>query len=106
MEPMALVMNLGMGESFAGVDDGIEDLMPAIMRFDYIRIYQDPDRVSVTCDPKGYETTEYIKKHAKAYQNPNATTWFVLPSLLTLAEDRLTNGTGLMRVTTGRRIHS
>ncbi|KAL4978552.1 beta-glucan synthesis-associated protein-domain-containing protein [Aspergillus desertorum] len=39
---------------------------PAYMRFDYIRIYQDPDAVSVTCEPEGWETTEYIEKHPKA----------------------------------------
>lgn len=75
MEPMAVIMNLGMGESFAPINASITNLMPAKMRFDYMRIYQDPDHVSVTCDPPGYETTEYIEKHPKAYQNVNVTTW-------------------------------
>lgn len=75
MEPLAIIMNLGMGDSFAPVNASIVDLMPAKMRFDYIRIYQDPDHVSVTCDPPGYETTDYIAKHPKAYQNFNKTTW-------------------------------
>lgn len=75
MEPMTVIMNLGMGESFAPINASIKNLMPAKMRFDYMRIYQDPDHVSVTCDPPGYETTEYIEKHPKAYQNVNMTTW-------------------------------
>ncbi|KAL3458242.1 putative beta-1,6 glucan synthetase [Aspergillus heterothallicus] len=75
LEPLAIVMNLGMAWSFAPINTGIEKHMPAYMRFDYIRIYQDPDDVSVTCDPPGYETTEYIAKHPNAYQNVNKTTW-------------------------------
>lgn len=75
MEPMAVIMNLGISESFAPINASIKNLMPGKMRFDYMRIYQDPDHVSVTCDPPGYETTEYIKKHPKAYQNANMTFW-------------------------------
>lgn len=77
MEPMSIIMNLGMGMSFAPINKTIHELMPAYMRFDYVRIYQDPDNTSVTCDPPGWETTEYIKKHKKAYDNPNITTWWV-----------------------------
>ncbi|KAL2832948.1 beta-glucan synthesis-associated protein-domain-containing protein [Aspergillus cavernicola] len=75
LEPLAIVMNLGMAWSFAPIDDVIEKYMPATMRFDYIRIYQDPDDISVTCDPVGFETTEYIADHPVAYQNINKTTW-------------------------------
>ncbi|KAL4742356.1 beta-glucan synthesis-associated protein-domain-containing protein [Aspergillus similis] len=75
LEPLALVMNLGMAWNFAPIDDDIEKHMPAYMRFDYIRIYQDPDTVSVTCDPEGWETTEYIEKHPKAYMDANKTHW-------------------------------
>ena len=45
------------------------------MRIDYVRIYQDPDNEIVTCDPLGYETTQYIEDHLKAYMNPNLTNW-------------------------------
>ncbi|KAL4779226.1 beta-1,6 glucan synthetase [Aspergillus varians] len=75
LEPLAIVMNLGMAYSFAPVDDVIIQHMPGYLRFDYIRIYQDPDHVSVTCDPPGYETTEYIADHPVAYNNINKTTW-------------------------------
>jgi beta-glucanase (GH16 family) len=77
LEPMAVVMNLGMAYNFAAINDTIRNYMPGIMRFDYIRIYQDPHNISVTCDPPGYETTEYISKHPKAYRNANTTTWYV-----------------------------
>ncbi|PLB47889.1 putative beta-1,6 glucan synthetase [Aspergillus steynii IBT 23096] len=75
MEPLSIVMNLGMALSFAAINDSIKSYMPGYMRFDYVRIYQDPDDVSVTCDPPGYETTEYIKQHPEAYNNVNKTTW-------------------------------
>lgn len=80
-EPMAIVMNLGMSTSFAPIDDAISKTFPGIMRFDYVRIYQDPEHESVTCDPPGFETTEYIEKHPAAYQNVNKTLWYVLPSI-------------------------
>lgn len=79
VEPMSVIMNFGMSSGFAAVNlTGLKPLLPAVMRFDYIRIYQDPDEKSVTCDPEGWETTEYIKKHEEAYSNPNLTTWYVL----------------------------
>ncbi|KAI9681377.1 MAG: hypothetical protein M1817_002660 [Caeruleum heppii] len=75
-EPMSMIMNFGMSASFAQLDlPGLDRLMPATMRFDYVRIYQDPSAVSVTCDPPGYETTEYINAHLESYNNPNKTQW-------------------------------
>lgn len=77
VEPMAVVMNFGMSTGFSNVDlPGIEATLPATMRFDYVRIYQDADSVSVTCDPDGYETTDYIANHQNAYVNPNLTQWY------------------------------
>ena len=78
-EPMALVMNFGMSTGFSNVDlPGIEATLPATMRFDYVRIYQDTSSSSsVTCDPDGYETTGYIANHMNAYTNPNMTRWYV-----------------------------
>lgn len=76
MEPMAVVMNFGMSTGFSNVNlSGIEATLPATMRFDYVRIYQDPSSKSITCDPEGYETTDYITNHINAYTNPNLTQW-------------------------------
>lgn len=77
VEPMSIIMNLGMADNFAYVDPKIDKHMPGYMRFDYIRIYQDPDAVSVSCDPEGYHTTEYIDNHPAAYHNFNYTMWCV-----------------------------
>ena len=76
MEPMAIIMNLGMSTGFSSINfTGIAPLLPATMRFDYIRIYQPSGSKSVTCDPSGYETTEYIADHDAAYANYNLTSW-------------------------------
>ncbi|KAI9804789.1 MAG: hypothetical protein M1825_001157 [Sarcosagium campestre] len=77
-EPMSLIMNFGMSTGFSPLDlPALSKLMPAIMRFDYVRIYQDPnnDDMVMSCDPPGYETTEYIAKHKDAFTNPNKTHW-------------------------------
>jgi beta-glucanase (GH16 family) len=79
LEPMSMVMNLGMADNFAPQNKSIREYMPAFLHVDYVRIYQDPDDVSVTCDPPGWETTEYIETHRKAYDNANLTTWYVNP---------------------------
>lgn len=77
-EPMAMIMNFGMSSGFAELNfTGLGPTMPATMRFDYVRVYQDPNAKSVTCDPPGFPTTEYIANHQEAYMNPNKTIWFV-----------------------------
>lgn len=74
-EPLAVVANFGMSPGFANLNfTGLATLMPATMRFDYIRIYQDSDG-ELTCDPVGYPTTEFISTHPEAYNNPNLTLW-------------------------------
>jgi beta-glucan synthesis-associated protein KRE6 len=76
VEPMAMVMNFGMSNGFANLNmTGLGPLMPATMRFDYVRIYQDEDNPLLTCDPPGYPTTDYIKTHPEPYTNPNLTLW-------------------------------
>ncbi|ESK95066.1 glycoside hydrolase family 16 protein [Moniliophthora roreri MCA 2997] len=73
-EPMYIIMNLGMSKSFGEVD--INHLtFPNHMRVDWIRVYQDPKKINVGCDPKDFPTQAYIQKHMEAYQNPNKTTW-------------------------------
>ena len=75
-EPMAVVMNFGMSTGFSALNlTGIATTLPATMRFDYVRIYQPEDDISVTCDPAGYPTTQYIQNHIDAYTNPNKTQW-------------------------------
>jgi beta-glucanase (GH16 family) len=75
-EPLSVIINFGLSKGFAYVDTGgLELLMPATMRVDYVRIYQEQGMESVTCDPPGYETTQYIAEHSAAYQNANLTLW-------------------------------
>ena len=71
-EPMSVVLNLGMSNSWTQIDwDHLK--FPTAMRVDYVRWYQKKGQRSVTCDPVGWETTGYIEKHAKAYENMNLT---------------------------------
>ncbi|KAF2017080.1 glycoside hydrolase family 16 protein [Aaosphaeria arxii CBS 175.79] len=75
-EPLSIIANFGISNSFAYINwDLINKTIPATMRIDYIRIYQDEGNEIVTCDPEGYETTGYIKKHPEPYANPNITQW-------------------------------
>ncbi|CAO2653416.1 Nn.00g028270.m01.CDS01 [Neocucurbitaria sp. VM-36] len=73
-EPMSLILNLGISNSWTWID--WENLVfPAVMRVDYVRWYQKTGEEMVTCDPPGFETTDYIKAHKNAYTNPNLTQW-------------------------------
>jgi len=77
-EPMAIIANLGMSNSFAAINLAeLKDDLPATMRIDYIRIYQDEGNEIMTCDPDGYPTTDYISTHPEPYANYNLTDWYV-----------------------------
>jgi len=71
-EPMSIVLNLGFSQAWTEID-WAHLKFPTTMHVDYVRWYQKAGDHSVTCDPPGYETTEYIKKHPKAYYNQNLT---------------------------------
>lgn len=73
-EPMSLILNLGISESWTWID-WEHMVFPAVMRVDYVRLYQKEGEEMVTCDPPGFETTAYIKKHKRAYTNMNLTKW-------------------------------
>lgn len=73
-EPMSIVINLGISNSWAYID-WPSLVFPSHMRVDYVRIYQPPDAISMTCDPEDYPTFDYIENHKAAYFNPNHTSW-------------------------------
>ncbi|KAJ1878066.1 beta-glucan synthesis-associated protein, partial [Coemansia sp. RSA 486] len=72
-EPMYIIMNLGISSSFAYVDPELP--LPASLYIDYIRLYQDPDNIRLSCDPPDRPTGEYIQNHPRAYYNANLTRW-------------------------------
>lgn len=74
-EPMSLILNLGISNNWVDINWAALKF-PTVMRVDYVRWYQKEGEESVTCDPPGYETTEYIKNHHEAYNNPNYTVSF------------------------------
>lgn len=61
-----------MSEQFGGVNFD-EIVFPAVMKVDWIRIYQRKGQTDIGCDPEGYPTTKYIQDHIEAYTNPNFT---------------------------------
>ncbi|KZF23475.1 glycoside hydrolase family 16 protein [Xylona heveae TC161] len=73
-EPMSIILNLGISNSWTWID-WARLTFPTVMRIDYVRWYQPEGEEVVTCDPPGYETTEYISNHPLAYNNPNLTQW-------------------------------
>lgn len=103
-EPMSIIANFGMSNSFAQVFlANLAQLMPATMRLDYIRIYQAEGSESVTCDPPGYPTTDYIKNHPEPYANPNLTLWYV--TIYFHFHRVLTAAIGLLHPTSGQQTH-
>ncbi|EIM92127.1 beta-glucan synthesis-associated [Stereum hirsutum FP-91666 SS1] len=73
-EPLYLLANLGMSTNFGTVD--LDHLtFPAVMRIDYIRVYQYSDSINIGCDPPDFPTATYINEYIEAYTNPNFTTW-------------------------------
>lgn len=73
-EPMSMILNLGYSAAWTQIDQaGL--VFPTIMHVDYVRIYQKEGEESITCDPPGYPTTDYIANHPAAYNNYNFTMW-------------------------------
>ena len=54
-------MNVGMSYNF-GTPNLAELVFPATMYVDYVRVYQDPDKINVGCDPKDFPTAAYISE--------------------------------------------
>lgn len=76
VEPMYILFNLGIASSFAWVNwDVISKDFPSIMRIDYVRVWQEPDKIKTSCSPPDYPTKEYIERHKEAYYNNKLTSW-------------------------------
>jgi len=87
-EPMYLIMNLGISQSFNWInwdvlsEDWNNDPSNYRMLIDYVRVYQDEDKISedsISCSPSKFPTAEYIEKHMEAYTNPLLTSWVEAP---------------------------
>ncbi|ORX88525.1 beta-glucan synthesis-associated [Basidiobolus meristosporus CBS 931.73] len=73
-EPMSIIMNLGFSHSWGWLDFSLIEF-PSTMWIDYVRVYQLPDKINVSCDPPDYPTAKYIQQHPNAYNNPTPRTW-------------------------------
>ncbi|EGW31647.1 uncharacterized protein SPAPADRAFT_62260 [Spathaspora passalidarum NRRL Y-27907] len=71
-EPMSIVMNLGISNSWAYIDWPSLNF-PVTMRIDYVRVYQPKDQINVGCDPDDFPTYDYIQEHLNVYENVNLT---------------------------------
>ncbi|PWN49945.1 beta-glucan synthesis-associated, partial [Violaceomyces palustris] len=77
-EPMSIIMNLGIAQGFQPIKwTGANSVVfPAVMEFDYVRVYQrDGQKDRITCDPEDHPTADYIARHPDLYYNPNITTY-------------------------------
>jgi beta-glucan synthesis-associated protein KRE6 len=77
VEPMSIIMNLGMSPGFQTIDFDPDTgvVFPAVMKFDYVRVFQQKGQEALSCDPDDYPTSDYIKNHPEPYNNQNLTTW-------------------------------
>ncbi|UZJ53248.1 hypothetical protein CBS101457_002568 [Exobasidium rhododendri] len=83
VEPMSIIMNLGMSRGFQADLDFDTLTYPAVMKVDYVRVYQNDANAQdlVSCDPVDYPTSAYINKHIEVYTNINHTVWpFAFPA--------------------------
>ncbi|KAK3834141.1 MAG: beta-glucan synthesis-associated, partial [Linnemannia gamsii] len=84
-EPMSIVLSLGLLQDELLLDPELS--YPAVMKIDYIRLYQprqDQDAKEkgemsgkrwLSCDPVDHPTAAYIRDHSRAYSDPGAGTW-------------------------------
>ncbi|KAL8277275.1 hypothetical protein RQP46_010344 [Phenoliferia psychrophenolica] len=72
-EPMSIIANLGLSTSFTTISKDL--VYPAVMRIDYIRVYQPKGKINIGCSPPLYPTADYIANNLAAYSNPNLTTY-------------------------------
>ncbi|KAE8231141.1 hypothetical protein CF326_g3852 [Tilletia indica] len=75
VEPMSIIMNLGISSGFQQIDwdplTGVQ--FPAVMLFEYVRLYQESNKQKLSCDPPDHPTSKYIEDHPDIFQNPNLT---------------------------------
>ncbi|GAA5927478.1 uncharacterized protein JCM15063_005912 [Sporobolomyces koalae] len=72
-EPMYAIFNLGMSPLFGTIDYN-HLTFPAKMRVDWVRVWQQKDKINIGCDPKENPTVQYILDNPELYHNPNLTT--------------------------------
>lgn len=88
-EPMSIIMNLGISNSWAYIDWAALTF-PAYMTIDYVRVYQPENAILMTCDPESHPTYDYIQSHKNLYYNANITTFN--EGGYTMPKNRLVNG--------------
>lgn len=78
-EPMSIVVGLGLLQDELLLDP--ELVFPAVMKIDYIRLYQPRQQRNggkaggMSCDPVDHPTAAYIRTHPRAYSDPGVSSW-------------------------------
>jgi beta-glucanase (GH16 family) len=77
VEPMTIIMNLGLSRGFQSDLDFTTLTFPATMKIDYVRVFQNDNTPAdlVSCDPLDHPTSAYINQYEEVYNNVNHTTW-------------------------------
>ncbi|KAK0544467.1 beta-glucan synthesis-associated protein [Tilletia horrida] len=78
VEPMSIIMNLGMATGFQPVRFTGPNAMtiPTSMKVDYVRLYQaDGQKPLIGCDPPDHPTLDYINNHPDLYYNHDLTSF-------------------------------
>ncbi|WVQ73658.1 hypothetical protein IAR50_003238 [Cryptococcus sp. DSM 104548] len=79
-EPMYIILNFGISENFGAIHYvGLDPLWPIDMEVDYVRVYQDPRKRNIGCDPADRPTAAYIAQFPEAYSDPNITVFKDVP---------------------------
>jgi len=73
-EPMSIVLNVAMSPNWQPIDLTTM-VFPSEMLVDYVRVYQQENRVNIGCSPEDYPTADYIANHAEAYHNAQLQYW-------------------------------
>ncbi|KAG9062003.1 hypothetical protein KI688_006723 [Linnemannia hyalina] len=75
-EPMSIVLSLGLLQEELLLDPELQ--FPAVMKVDYIRLYQPRQEEEgnekgewLSCDPLDHPTAEYIRAHSRVYSDPD-----------------------------------
>jgi len=69
-EPMYILINTALSNSFSAVDVSNPDFMkgfPHSFDVDYVRVYQNPARISTDCSPEEYPSKDFIRSNLGSF---------------------------------------
>eukprot|EP01135_Chromosphaera_perkinsii_P006226 Nk52_evm3s462 gene=Nk52_evmTU3s462 len=67
-EPMYVILGLSVNGRYSPVDRAVS-IYPQVFLIDYVRLYQYPDKVDMSCDAKKKPSRDYIRAHWDYYHD-------------------------------------